>query len=145
MKKKQSFMAKHVMPAAKALEKHKLKTFLIMYSIWLVDLFTTAMALGFFSDRLIEANPLAASFFKGGLIGWFMWMVFCAAMVAFLLYLPDIFMKIELLIRGKMSKEKFNIIQDHFHLLRLFNVILLVLAESFVILNNTRLLVWNLF
>jgi len=145
LKNKKEFIEKQIMPLARVVNEHRFKTFLMIYSVWLIDLATTIIALGFFSDSLVEANPLAASFFKGGIIGWFMWAVFCAAMIAFLIYLPDIFMKIGLLLRGKTSKEKINKIKNHYHLLRLYSVIMVVVSESFVIFNNTKLLMWNLF
>lgn len=139
--KKDGFMARRVMPLARAIENNKLKAFLAMYAIWLVDLASTAIALGLFSNNLQEANPIAASFFNAGLIGWIGWMFVCAGLIAGLLYLPNIFLKIDTWIYGKRMKgRKLKNNKNTYTLLRLMNVSFIILIEIIVIINNLRLL-----
>jgi len=136
--KKKGFVARHLMPLAQALENNKLKAFMIMYCIWLIDLGSTAIALGVFSNVLEEGNPIAASFFDLGIIGWFGWMIVCAGLIIFLLYLPNIFLKIDIWIFGKkMRGERLKRNKIGYTLLRLMSVFGIIITETSVIILNT--------
>lgn len=134
--KKNGFFAKRIIPIANAIEQHRVRAFMAVYFVWLIDLCSTAIALGLFSDIIYEANPLANYFFSIGIFGWLIWMVFCAALILFVLYLPDIFLKIDILFKKGMNKVKIKNFKETYNLLRLFNVSIIILVETIVIINN---------
>lgn len=126
----------YIVPLAKALDKAQWKGFAIMYGIWLVDLLTTAIALGWFGDHLSEGNPAASAFFNLGLFGWGAWMCFCALVLMGLLYLPEFLSKITLWSGNKKSlsvKDK-----NLYKTMRLFNVLFIFITEFVVIINNIK-------
>jgi hypothetical protein len=134
---KNGFMARRVMPLAQAIDNHRLKAFLAIYAVWLVDLASTAIALGFFSDVFYEGNPVADMFFSIGWIGWLGWMVVCAGLIGFLVYLPDIFLKIDIWIYGKKMKgARLKRNKNTYSLLRLMNIVLVIFVEGLVIIRN---------
>jgi hypothetical protein len=139
--KKNGFFERRIMPLARAVENNKFKAFLVMYCVWLIDIGSTAIALGLFSDSFYEGNPLADYFFSWGVIGWPIWMVICASLIWFLLYLPNIFMKIEVWLDNDKKPAKIRRLHNHYNLLRLLNVCGVIISESLVIISNIRLLI----
>jgi len=135
------FYKNRVIPLAKALDKDKWKGFAIMYMVWLVDLATTAIALGFFGNELQEGNPVAAMFFELGLYGWFAWMIVAAIILYGIIMLPNVFMWTTSRINGKISKDKLKKKIEHYNVLRLFNICFIITGETLVIISNINNLV----
>ena len=136
-KVKVGFFGKYIIPLARAVENNKLKAFLTMYAIWLVDLLSTAIALGLFSDILYEANPLAEFFMSFGVLGWIFWAVVCSGLIVLILFLPSIFLKFDLWVnKNKLTPSRIRIIKNTYSLLRLLNVSFVCIGETMVIINN---------
>ena len=137
MVKSKSFYVRRILPLAKALDKDKWKGFAVMYSVWLVDLATTAIALGLFSNEFHEFNPAAASFFSLGLYGWLAWMIVAGVILYGVVMLPSVFMWITSLgNRINYSKIELKRKIEHYNVLRLFNICFIIIAETLVIISN---------
>ena len=119
---------------ARAIKDNPLEAWLIMYSIWLIDLFSTVIALAVVEEgAFIEANPIAAWFFSFGVFGWFIWMIAVAMILYILLRLPDVFMfTIKWFKKDKEYKHR-KIMSDYF---RIFVFSALIISESYIIVHN---------
>jgi hypothetical protein len=131
------FYKNRIAPIAQALDKDKWKGFAIMYTVWLIDLATTAIALGFFGNELTEGNPAAASFFSLGIFGWLAWMCVAALVLMALIYLPSMFLHFSIWKHhGKILKTEMQKKKTLYNGLRLFNIVVMVVGEGLVILSN---------
>jgi len=125
------------------IKNHPYKSWAILYCIWLMDLFSTILAVGMHPNAFLEANPLAAWFFNLGVYGWFIWAGCCGALIWMLLRFPTWSMNFNLLFKKKKKDVKrikytFNIAQVSFFCL-------LIMSEGFVIIHNFYLLSLHLF
>jgi len=143
-KRKKSIFDLIITPIAVSIEKNKLKTFLGLYAIWLVDLVFTAIALGLYSDTLGESNPIAVLFFSFGIKGWITWMIICAILIYILLSTPAILFKISTFIfRCKKGSARQKEIKQYYRVILLLLVGLYYIIEIMVIVGNIRLIIWS--
>jgi len=143
-KRKKDIFDLIITPIAVSIEKNKLKTFLGLYAIWLVDLASTAIALGLYSDTLGESNPMAALFFSFGIKGWITWMIICAILIYILLSMPAILFKISTFIfRCKRGSARQKEIKKYYRFILLLLTGLYYIIELMVIIGNIRLIIWS--
>ena len=118
-----------------------LRSWSILFCVWMVDLISTAIALGIYpKDAFYELNPIAAAFFGIGIFGWFLWIGFVALLLLLLLQLPSMFLwmnsKRKLTIKQKKS---IHLSADFLQLLCFY---LIIFSETCVIIHNVSLLIW---
>jgi len=139
---KKGFFNRVVWPFAQTINKNKLIVFLIMYAFWLIDIGSTAIALLFFNDKFYEVNKIAALFFTYGIFGWIGWMIVCGFLILGLIYLPNVFLKIDIWLFNKtITQKKIKNLNNFYILLRVLNIFIFIILELIVIINNIKLLI----
>ena len=120
-----------------------LRSWTILFCIWMVDLLSTAVALGIYpKDTFYELNPIAASFFGVDIIGWFLWIGVVAIILLLLLKLPAIFLWINT--RRKLTNKQRKSLNISYDCLNLLCFYLIIISESMVIFHNVYLLIYTL-
>jgi hypothetical protein len=121
--------------------------FVVAFSFWFIDFFTTFLSLKFHSDYINEANPIAAYFFSLGPIGFVIDFFFVLALITFVLVLlPIIYSYLfckpldNLIYRLKKSKKKKKkkdkYYRDYVRFIRIFTAGMIVGQEAIVLIHN---------
>jgi hypothetical protein len=125
---------------AKDIRQNPLEAWSILFGIWLIDLLSTAIALGIYpSGAFSEGNPIAAYFFNLGVSGWLLWSVVAGLVIWGVIKVPTWFLKINLKGQPKDPK-KIKGIFKAYNFLQVFFFLGLICSEGFIIIHNIILL-----
>jgi len=115
------------------------KAWVIVYCVWLIDLFSTVLAVGMNPHIFFEGNPVAAWFFDLGVYGWFIWAGCCGLLIWILLKFPQWSIKLNLLLNKK--RKNIKRIKFTFHVAQVSFFCLIIMSETLVIIHNFYLLI----
>ena len=120
--------------------------FVVAFSFWFIDFFTTFLSLKYHGDYINEANPIAAYFFSFGPLGFLMNFLFVLAIMIFVLVLFPLIYSYVLckpldnlmhrLTKSKKKKKTDKYYRDYARFIRIFTTGMIVGQEAIVLLHN---------